>query len=126
MDNGHQFKLKAEETVVFIAQRVGYRGVYSVSRPIERKGKPRCNGGCSISLLCGLPVIGDPCLNHLHFHGGIHQTDDTQPSPLRPVKDRNNGWIENTVALIMALSRAIGKERFRSKSESYEVIFVDG
>jgi hypothetical protein len=79
-------------TAVFIAQRVGHYGVFTTGGPIETKGRLRYIDGCSDSLLCCPPIIGDPCLNHLHFPGGIDQTEHTHPSLRAGVVARGQGW----------------------------------
>jgi quercetin dioxygenase-like cupin family protein len=65
---------------VVISQSVGYQGVYAMGGPIEVQGRLRYIDGCSDTLLCAPPLLGDPCLNHLHFPTGIEQTAHTHPS----------------------------------------------
>ncbi len=59
--------------------------------PIEPKGRLRYIDGCSDSLLCAPPRKGDPCLNHLHFPGGIDQTEHTHPSLRAGIIARGEG-----------------------------------
>lgn len=80
------------DTAVLLAQRVGYYGVFTTGGPIETRGRLRYIDGCSDSLLCCPPIVGDPCLNHLHFPGGIHQTEHTHPSLRAGVVVRGQGW----------------------------------
>jgi len=89
---GAHLTLTQPSSAVFVAQRVGYRGVFGVGGPIEGKGRLRYIDGCSDSLLCCPPVIGDPCLNHLHFPGGIDQTEHTHPSLRAGIVARGQGW----------------------------------
>jgi quercetin dioxygenase-like cupin family protein len=67
-------------TRVVIAQSVGYQGIYAMGGPIEPQGRLRYIDGCSDTLLCAPQLLGDPCLNHLHFPTGIKQTAHTHPS----------------------------------------------
>lgn len=90
-DSGCKVKL-GHLSSVFVAQRVGFWGVFTTGGPIEEKGRLRYIDGCSDSLLCCPPVIGDPCLNHLHFPGGINQTEHTHPSLRAGVVARGQGW----------------------------------
>ena len=48
--------------------------------PIEAMGRLRYIDGCSDTLLCAPPLLGDPCLNLLHFPKNIEQTEHTHPS----------------------------------------------
>jgi hypothetical protein len=74
-----------------ISQCLGYRGVYAMGGPIEAQGRLRYIDGCSDSLLCSPPLLGDPCLNHLHFPVGIEQTAHTHPSTRAGVIAKGNG-----------------------------------
>lgn len=65
---------------VVVAQRLGYKGVHQVGGPVEDKGRLRYIDGCSDTLLVCPPLLGDPCLNLLHFPSGINQTEHTHPS----------------------------------------------
>lgn len=58
----------------------GYRGVFQLGGPIEQHGRLRYIDGCTDSLLLGPPVLGDPCLNHLHIPAGTSQTTHFHPS----------------------------------------------
>lgn len=57
-----------------------YRGVFQLGGPIEEKGRLRYIDGCTDSLLLAPPVLGDPCLNHLHIPAGTSQTRHVHPS----------------------------------------------
>lgn len=48
--------------------------------PIEQQGRLRYIDGCSDTLLCSPALMGDPCLNHLHFPPAIQQTAHSHPS----------------------------------------------
>jgi len=68
------------ETRVVILQALNFQGLYSMGGPIETHGRLRYIDGCSDTLLCAPPLLGDPCLNLLHFPPGIQQTQHTHPS----------------------------------------------
>ena len=65
---------------VLVAQNIGYQGMYAMGGPIEEQGRLRYIDGCSDTLLCAPPLLGDPCLNYLHFPADIRQTAHTHPS----------------------------------------------
>ena len=58
----------------------GYRGFFQLGGPIEATGRLRYIDGCTDSLLLAPPVLGDPCLNHLHIPAGTTQTRHVHPS----------------------------------------------
>jgi hypothetical protein len=60
--------------------RKHYLGLFSIGGPVEAEGRLRYIDGCSDSLIVGPPVIGDPCLNLLHFPKQIRQTMHTHPT----------------------------------------------
>jgi quercetin dioxygenase-like cupin family protein len=77
--SGFLLNLTAQSRVM-VSQCVGYQGIYAMGGPIEAQGRLRYIDGCSDTLLCAPPLLGDPCLNHLHFPAGIQQTPHTHPS----------------------------------------------
>lgn len=79
LPNGLLLNLTANSRVV-VSQCLGYQGIYAMGGPIEAQGRLRYIDGCSDTLLCAPPLLGDPCLNHLHFPAGIQQTAHTHPS----------------------------------------------
>lgn len=79
MPNGLVLNLMSNSRV-FISQGLGYQGVYAMGGPIETQGRLRYIDGCSDTLLCAPLVLGEPCLNHLHFPSSIKQTAHTHPS----------------------------------------------
>ncbi len=79
MPHGLLLNLTANSRVV-VSQSLGYQGIYAMGGPIEAQGRLRYIDGCSDTLLCAPPLLGDPCLNHLHFPAGIKQTVHTHPS----------------------------------------------
>ena len=58
----------------------GYDGFFQLGGPIEATGRLRYIDGCTDSLLLAPPVLGDPCLNHLHIPAGTIQTRHVHPS----------------------------------------------
>lgn len=74
-----------------ICQRLGYRGVHIMGGPIEQIGRLRYIDGCSDTLLCAPSLIGDPCLNLLHFPNEIIQTPHTHPSMRAGIIARSGG-----------------------------------
>lgn len=63
-----------------VFQKVNYRGLRAMGGPIEEVGRLRYIDGCSDTLLASPPLLGDPCLNHLHFPANTVQTEHTHPS----------------------------------------------
>jgi len=83
-----------EGAFVTVAQRVGYHGTRSFGGPIEDLGRLRYIDGCSDTLLACPPLLGDPCLNHLHFPAEVEQTFHTHPSVRCGAVARGSGWCE--------------------------------
>lgn len=79
LPHGLSLTLQPNSRVV-ISQCLDYQGVYAMGGPIEAQGRLRYIDGCSDTLLCAPPLLGDPCLNYLHFPTGIEQTAHTHPS----------------------------------------------
>lgn len=63
-----------------IITRLDYEGLFQIGGPIEERGRLRYIDGCSDTLLVCPPVVGDPCLNHLHLPSGTEQTAHTHPT----------------------------------------------
>lgn len=57
-----------------------YRPLISFGGPTEQQGRLRYIDGCTDTLLIGPPVVGDPCLNLLHFPPHVEQTMHVHPS----------------------------------------------
>lgn len=64
----------------FAVIKLGYKVMNTAVGPLESMGRLRYIDGCSDTLLIGPHRKGEPCLNHLHFPAGIHQTLHTHPS----------------------------------------------
>lgn len=63
-----------------VISRLGYRGLRQVGGPIEDKGRLRYIDGCTDTLLVCPPLLGEPCLNHLHIPPHTSQSAHTHPS----------------------------------------------
>jgi quercetin dioxygenase-like cupin family protein len=93
LPNGFLLNLTAQSRVV-VSQCLGYQGIYAMGGPIEAQGRLRYIDGCSDTLLCAPPLLGDPCLNHLHFPAGISQTAHTHPSLRAGIIAKGHGECE--------------------------------
>jgi len=89
--NGAVLRFVAPGRVVVI-QAVGYRGINLGGGPIEGLGRLRYIDTCSDTVLVASPLLGDPCLNHLHFPVGVDQTEHTHPSTRAGIIARGSGW----------------------------------
>ena len=63
-----------------IIERIGEKGMFIIGGPIEKEGRLKYIDGCTDSLLIPPTLLGNACLNHLHFPSGIDQTMHTHPS----------------------------------------------
>jgi len=90
LSSGCQLNLQYNSRIV-VSQRIAYQGVYAMGGPIESCGRLRYIDGCSDTLLCAPPLMGDPCLNLLHFPPGINQTAHTHPSTRSGIVARGRG-----------------------------------
>jgi hypothetical protein len=84
------FQLDATDGKVVCIERVGFRGLLSLGR-IEERGRLAYIDGCSDTVLCMPPRLGDPVLNHLHFPPGITQSLHSHPSIRLGVVARGGG-----------------------------------
>src|SRR5436190_277990 len=50
-----------------VISRLDYRGLFQIGGPVEAMGRLRYIDGCSDTLLVCPPLLGEPCLNHLHI-----------------------------------------------------------
>lgn len=91
LPNGGAITIGSVSRVVVI-QRLGYFGISAMGGPIEPRGRLRYIDGCSDTLLCAPPLLGDPCLNFLHFPEGITQTTHTHPSTRAGIVSGGSGW----------------------------------
>ena len=58
-----------------------HRALFAVGGPVEDgPGRLPYIDGCTDTLLVAPVRMGAPCLNHLHFPGGVRQTGHTHPS----------------------------------------------
>jgi len=63
-----------------VISRLGYLGLWQIGGPVEETGRLRYIDGCSDTLLVCPPLLGEPCLNHLHIPPHTCQTEHTHPS----------------------------------------------
>jgi hypothetical protein len=89
--NGAELGFEEPGRMVVI-QAVGYRGYNLGGGPIEERGRLRYIDTCSDTVLVASPLLGDPCLNHLHFPTGVDQTEHTHPSTRAGIIARGSGW----------------------------------
>lgn len=64
----------------FVIVAPQFHGLHALGGPIERRGRLPYIDGCTDTLLVPPPLLGDPCLNHLHFPPATVQTLHTHPS----------------------------------------------
>lgn len=111
-----------------VVRRLGYRGISNFGGPIEELGRLRYIDGCTDTLLIYPTIVGDPCLNHLHFPENIDQTEHTHPSLRAGIVARGRGECitpDGVTPLVPGLVFAIPREalhRFRTTTESMDVI----
>lgn len=63
-----------------VISRLDYQGLRQIGGPLEAAGRLRYIDGCSDTLLVCPPVLGEPCLNHLHIPAHTRQSSHTHPS----------------------------------------------
>lgn len=88
--NGARIAFREPSRVV-VVQALGFLGMNICGGPIEAKGRLKYIDRCSDSLLIAPPLLGDPCLNHLHFPVEIDQTEHTHPSTRAGLIARGRG-----------------------------------
>lgn len=127
LPSGLQVSVLFEARVV-ITQKVGFRAMTSYGGPIEELGRLKYIDGCSDTLLVCPPLLGDPCLNHLHFPPGIDQTEHTHPSNRSGGIARGSGVCVTPYGetpLVPGLVFHIphdGKHKFRTDGDELDVI----
>ena len=77
---------------VLLIERIGYYGYPQSGGPLEEAGRLKYIDGCSDTLLICPPVVGEPCLNHLHIPAGTNQTAHTHPSQRIGTIARGSGF----------------------------------
>jgi hypothetical protein len=75
-----------------VIERCQYQGFPQIGGPLEPQGRLKYIDGCSDTLLICPPVVGEPCLNHLHIPPGTNQTPHTHPSQRIGVIVRGSGY----------------------------------
>lgn len=127
MVSGCKIILKPQSRLV-VSQRLGYKGFYAMGGPIENKGRLRYIDGCSDTLLCAPPLLGDPCLNLLHFPPQIDQTAHTHPSTRAGIVAKGEGICvagEKEIPLTAGLLFYIARNtihKFRTTAQTMDVI----
>jgi len=111
-----------------VVSRVDYNGFFHIGGPTEELGRLKYIDGCTDSLLIPPILLGDPCLNLLHFPPGVIQTQHTHPSVRVGLVTRGRGECETPVAtfpLIPGTAFVIpagGIHGFRTNQSSMTVI----
>ena len=75
-----------------IIERMNYYGYPQAGGPLEEAGRLKYIDGCSDTLLICPPVVGEPCLNHLHIPHATDQTAHTHPSQRIGVIAKGSGY----------------------------------
>ena len=111
-----------------VISRLGYHGLWQIGGPVEETGRLRYIDGCSDTLLVCPPLLGEPCLNHLHIPPHTCQTEHTHPSIRLGVILRGSGEChtpEGTFALSPGMAWYIPTgchHAFYTAEESLDVI----
>lgn len=127
LPDGGKLNLSPHSRLV-VSQLLGYHGPYAMGGPLEAQGRLRYIDGCSDTLLCAPPLLGDPCLNHLHFPAAIQQTAHTHPSLRAGIIARGQGVCEanqQTIPLTAGMVFYIGKQaehRFITEANTMDVL----
>lgn len=127
LPNGCNISLKPQSRLV-VSQRLGFQGFYAMGGPIESKGRLRYIDGCSDTLLSAPPLLGDPCLNLLHFPPKIDQTAHTHPSTRAGIVAQGTGVCvteEKEIPLTEGLLFYIARNtvhKFRTTNKTMDVI----
>jgi len=127
LPHGFAFELAPGSRMV-VCQTLGYRGTRSLGGPIEPKGRLRYIDGCSDTLLAAPSLVGDPCLNHLHFPEGISQSEHYHPTVRAGAIARGSGWCDTPYGrtalregLVFCIP-ALGRHRFVTDESELDVI----
>ena len=127
LSNGIDLSL-AVGTRVLAIQSMGFYGLNATGGPIEPAGRLRYIDRCSDTLLAPPPLLGDPCLNHLHFPDWIEQTQHTHPTGRFGAVVRGSGYCETPSGRYDLLPGLIfhipaeGRHRFVTLEQSMDVI----
>lgn len=89
--NGRQFPWLHVAGKGLLIRLFDYFGLTQFGGPVEEKGRLEYIDGCSDSLLVCPPVLGEPCLNHLHIPAGTNQTQHVHPSDRIGIIIRGSG-----------------------------------
>jgi len=80
-----------ESSQGLVISRLNYQGLWQLGGTIEDTGRLRYIDGCSDTLLVCPPLLGEPCLNHLHIPPHTDQSAHTHPSTRLGVILRGRG-----------------------------------
>ena len=128
LKDGCAVSIRDRDTRIMVIQNLGFNGMYSMGGPIEDKGRLRYIDKCTDSLLCPPPLLGDPCLNHLHFPAGIDQSEHTHPSTRAGIVARGRGVCTTPDGQYDLLPGVIffiptdGRHKFATSDSSMDVI----
>ncbi|MES2528013.1 MAG: cupin domain-containing protein [Bdellovibrionota bacterium] len=117
----------APGTRVFIMHADRLQGLSSMGGPVEAEGRLRYIDGCTDSVLYSPPMIGDPCMNLLHFPEGVDQTEHYHPSFRSGIVCRGTGVCVSAsddaleVGTIFYLPSKM-RHKFRTTQHSMDVI----
>ena len=67
------------------------KGLLGMGGPVETVGRLRYIDGCTDTLLVAPPLIGEPCVNLLHFPPGVDQTAHYHPTSRSGIIHRGFG-----------------------------------
>ena len=108
--------------------RLSYDGFFHIGGPVEQVGRLKYIDGCTDLLIIPPIMLGDACLNLLHFPAGIRQTQHTHPSMRVGIVIRGHGMcVTPRGAIPLVAGRAFviptdGVHGFRTDSSEMAVI----
>lgn len=76
---------------LFVSLTHDYFGLPAMGGPVEDIGRLSYIDGCTDTLLMSPPLLGDPCLNLLHFPRNITQTMHYHPSCRTGIVNKGSG-----------------------------------
>ncbi len=112
---------------IFVMNSTRHKGLASMGGPVETEGRLRYIDGCTDTVLYSPPMIGEPCMNLLHFPSGVDQTEHYHPSFRSGIVCRGKGVCVSIsedpleVGTIFYLPPKI-RHKFRTNNHSMDVI----
>lgn len=99
LGHGHYFSIQSpisleispESLILIIHVKKNFKALNNIGGPVEEFGRLKYIDGCSDTLLIPPPLMGDPCLNLLHFPQKTIQTMHNHPSFRFGIVTRGNG-----------------------------------